>query len=146
MYVLRFALGLMLQNAERIDLLIYSKVTGVIKIAFGLWLVPLYGVMGMVWITSLAISAQNLFNYVNIRVNLKTSTDHVGLLRILINAGISAVLLYLVRDYFHGVIGLVLSGVLYSLFYFGINVLHKSFSLEERNFINQHLKRKLWVF
>ena len=146
MVVLRFALGLMLQNAERIDLLIYSKITGVLKIIVGIWLVPIYGVMGMVWITSLSLAAQNLFNYINIRVNLKTAMDHVGLLRIVINAAISAVLLYLVRDYFHGLIGVIVSGILYSALYLGINVLHKSFSVEERDFINSHLKRPLWIF
>ena len=146
MVVLRFALGLMLQNAERIDLLIYSKVTGVLKILVGLWLVPMYGVMGMVWITSLSLAAQNLFNYINIRVNLKTGMDHLGLLRILINGAVSAVLLYLVRDYFHGVIGLAASGILYSAVYLILNVVHKSFRPEERAFINQHLKRPVWIF
>jgi O-antigen/teichoic acid export membrane protein len=146
MIALRFALGLMLQNAERIDLLIYSKITGVIKIAIGIWLVPIYGVMGMVWITVLALTAQNIFNYVNIRVNLKATTDHIGLLRILINGAVSAVLLYLVRDYFHGVIGLAASAVLYSALYFGLNVLHKSFRPEERDFINQYLRWPVWRF
>ncbi len=146
MAVLRFALGLLLQNAERIDLLIYSKITGVLKILVGLWLVPAYGVMGMVWITSLSLAAQNLFNYVNIRVNLKTGMDHLGLLRILSNGAISAVFLYLVRDHFHGVLGLAASGILYSAVYLALNVVHKSFRPEERAFINQHLKRPIWIF
>jgi O-antigen/teichoic acid export membrane protein len=146
MVVLRFALGLMLQNAERIDLLIYSKITGVLKIVMGLWIVPLYGVMGMVWLTSLALTAQNLFNYVNIRVNLRTTMDHLGLLRILINGALSAAALFFVRGYFHGVIGLAASAALYSVLYFALNVVHKSFSPEERNFLNTHLKRPLWVF
>ncbi len=146
MIALRFPLGLILQNAERIDLLIYSKITGIIKILVGLWLVPIYGVMSMVWITALALTAQNLFNYVNIRVNLKTTTDHIGLLRILINGAVSAAALYLARDYFHGILGLVASAILYSLLYLVLNILHKSFRPEERDLINKHLRWPVWKF
>lgn len=146
MVVMRFALGLMLQNAERIDLLIYSKFTGVVKIAVGIWLVPIYGVMGMVWITVLALTAQNIVNYINILINLRAKTDHAGVLRLVINGAVSALILYLIRDYFQGAIGLFLSLPVYAAIYLALNLVHKTFRQEERDFINTHLRRPLWRF
>jgi hypothetical protein len=136
---LRYPVGLMLQNAERNDLLLFSKFFGVVKIALGLWLVPLHGASAMVWITCLAISSQNLLGYYWIVRVLKSPTDHVGVGRLLLNGVISAAIFYPLHSLFSGALGVAASAVIYALIFLAINVLHKGFTAEEREFINQKM-------
>jgi O-antigen/teichoic acid export membrane protein len=143
---LRYPLGLVLQNAERNDLLLYSKVFGVLKIAAGLCLVPLYGAMSMVWITCLAISGQNLLSYYWIVRILKSPTDHKGVGRLLLNGLISAAIFYPLHFLFRGPVGVLGSGLVYLLIFLAINILHKGFTPEERDFINQKIPWRIWLF
>ena len=55
---IRMPLGVMLQQAERPDLLIWSKIAGVLKIVLGLWLVREGGVIMMIWITCLSMTLE----------------------------------------------------------------------------------------
>jgi O-antigen/teichoic acid export membrane protein len=146
MDVLRYPTGLMLQNAERNDLIIYAKIFAVIKIFVGLWLLPLYGAVAMVWITTLATAGQNFLFYYWIVTKLDAPTDHVGLLRLTINAGVLTALFYPLRHFFGGHIGLILSVFVFGGLWLGISYLHKSFSPEERAFINGKLPKPWMVF
>lgn len=145
-----FALGmplfLTLQNAERIDLVIYSKIAGVLKILLGLWLVPQWGAIAMVWISGLGLTLQNLILYIFILTKLRIHADHVGLLRLVTNGALTALVFLLIRDLFAGLGGLLLSAPFFAVVYLVLNVLHKPFQIEERTFINSHLPRRLWKF
>jgi O-antigen/teichoic acid export membrane protein len=144
--VLRYPLGLMLQNAERNDLIIYCKVFAVIKIFVGLWLLPIYGALAMVWITTAAILAQNLLNYYWIVAKLGARVDYGGLLRMTINALVAATAFYPLRPFFTGLAGTILSILFFGALWLGISALHKTFRPEERAFINSKLPKPLWVF
>jgi O-antigen/teichoic acid export membrane protein len=146
MDVLRYPTGLMLQNAERNDLIIYAKIFAVIKIFVGLWLLPIYGAVAMVWITTLATAGQNFLFYYWIVTKLDAPTDHVGLLRITINALVVTAIFYPLRPFFGGHIGLILSVFVFGGLWLGISTLHKSFNSDERAFINAKLPKPLWVF
>ena len=143
---LQMPLALTLQNAERIDLIIYSKVAGVLKILIGLWLVPKWGVMAMVWISGLTALLHNAILYTFIVTKLKIRADLVGLLRISINGILSALLFLLIRGIFTGLIGVFLSVLCFAAIYLGLNVLHKTFRQDERMFINKYLAHPLWKF
>ncbi|MCB9365890.1 MAG: oligosaccharide flippase family protein [Calditrichaeota bacterium] len=143
---LRFPLGLVLQNAERVDLMIYSKATALLKIALGLWLLPKYGVIAMVWITELAILAQDGVMYYFIWTRIGHRGDPVGILKLLLNSAIAAGLFYLITPYFDSLIGVIVSPIAFVIIYFGVNIVHKPFRKEERDFINAHIKYPVWKF
>ena len=144
--VLQPPLGLIIQNAERVDLLIYAKIAGVIKIVLSLWLVPKGGVMAMVWISGLAVLLQDVIFYVFTVTKLKTKTDLVGLLRLAINGAIAAFLFLQIRYLFTGLGGVFLSVLCFGGIYLVINMIHRTFRSEERAFINKHLPYPLWKF
>jgi len=146
METLRYPLALLLLNAERNDLLIYSKIFGVFKILVGLWLLPIYGVMAMAWITALAIVGQNILSYVWIVTILKTKTDLVGVGKLLLNGAISAALFFPLASRFHGVFGVLGSIAVYMIIYLAINLVHKTFRPEERDFLNKKLPYPVWKF
>jgi len=139
-------LALTLQNAERIDLIIYAKVAGVLKILIGLWLVPKWGVMAMVWISGLTTLLHDAILYTFIATKLKIRADLVGLLRLSINGILTALLFLLIRDIFTGLPGVFLSVLCFAAIYLALNVLHKTFRPDERAFINKHLPYPLWKF
>jgi O-antigen/teichoic acid export membrane protein len=143
---LRKPLGLMLQNAERPDLLVYAKFTAVIKIITGLWLVPKYGVMAMVWIAGLAILLEDMVEYYFVVTKLHCRTDELGILKMVINGAVAAGLFMLIRPWFTGLWGVLLSPLAFFVLYAGINLLNKTFRPEERDFINRYLKYPLWKF
>ncbi|MBU1708256.1 oligosaccharide flippase family protein [bacterium] len=146
MVALQQPLGLILQNAERIDLLIYSKVAGVIKIVVGLWLVPRGGAIAMVWIAGLAYLLQNTLFYIFTVTKLGIRTDLIGLLRLAINSALTAFLFLQIRDVFTGVGGIFLSVPCFAVIFLGLNLLHKTFRQKERDFINSRLRYSLWKF
>lgn len=146
MTTLRTPLAILVQNAERIDYLIYSKIWGVIKIAAGLWLIPQGGAVAMAWISGIALTAQNGMLYYWITTKLRAKTDLWGLAKQTLNGLIAAALCWPLLPYFHGVIGILASIIVYSIFFLGLSVLNKSFSSVERDFINTHLKRRVWYF
>lgn len=144
--VLRYPTGLMLQNAERNDLIIYAKVFAVIKIFVGLWLLPLYGALAIVWITTLATMGQNLLSYYWIVTKLGARTDYGGLLRMTINALFAAAVFYPLRPFFTGHTGVILSVFVFGALWLGISALNKTFRVEERVFINSKLPKAWCVF
>jgi len=146
MVALQQPLGLILQNAERIDLLIYSKVAGVIKIVVGLWLVPKGGAIAMVWISGLAYSLQNTLFYIFTVTKLGIRADLAGLLRLVVNSALTAFLFLQIRDMFTGVGGIFLSVPCFAAIFLAINILLKTFRPEERAFINSRLPYPFWKF
>ncbi|MBI5060285.1 lipopolysaccharide biosynthesis protein [candidate division KSB1 bacterium] len=146
MTTLRTPLAILVQNAERIDLLIFSKVWGIGKILAGLWLVPTGGAIAMAWIAGVALTAQNVTLYYWITTKLRTRTDLWGLAKQVINGIVAGLLCWPLLDYFHGVAGIAASVFVYGGLFLGLSLLNKSFTREERDFINTHLKRNVWHF
>lgn len=146
MIALRMPLGLILQNAERPDLLLIAKLTGVLKIILGLWLVGSYGVMAMVWITFSTTLAELCVNFSFVATKLHVRTDFVGMLRLGLNSFIAAVLFYPMMPLFQSRLGVIVSIPVFAALYLGINMLHKSFHPEERTFINSKMPYPLWKF
>jgi O-antigen/teichoic acid export membrane protein len=143
----RGPLGLLLQNAERNDLLLYSKITGVVKVGVGVfWLSHGGGAVAMVVTTSVGIIANDVLMYYWIVTKLHTHTDLWGLLKILINGTVTLALFYPLAPYFTGVIGVLASVPAFAVLYLGISLLNKSFSREERAFINSHIPYPVWKF
>jgi O-antigen/teichoic acid export membrane protein len=146
MVTIRLPLGMMLLNAERIDLVIYSKIWAIAKIVVGIWLIPVYGVIGMVWITALSSFAQNVMIYYFIVTRMHVETDFSGIMKMMLSGGISAGLFWLIKNYFTGLIGVLTSPIVFGIVFLAISLVIKSFSPEERAFINKHLRFPVWKF
>lgn len=142
----RMPLGIMLQHAERPDLLIWSKVSGIVKIVLGLWLVREGGVMMMVWITCLTTLLEIILMTIFIAWQLKVHADYIGIIKLLVNAAISAALFYPLSPYLQSRIGVISSILVFATIYIGVNLLIRSFHQDERNFINKKLPYPLWKF
>ncbi len=143
---MQMPLAMTLQNAERIDLILYSKVAGAVKLLLGLWLIPKWGVMAMVWISGLTALLHNTVLYAFIVTKLKIRADLLGLLRLSINGILTALLFLLIRDFFKGLVGVFLSVLCFGAIYLAFNILHKAFHPDERAFVNKHLPYPLWKF
>jgi O-antigen/teichoic acid export membrane protein len=143
---LRFPFGLALQNAQRVDLMIYSKATAFVKIGLGLWLLPKYGVYAMVWISEITLLFQDFILYYFIWTRTGLHGDPWGNIKVLLNAAIAAGIFFFICPYFDSLIGVLLSPIAFFIVYFGINIIHKPFRKAERDFINKHMKYPIWKF
>jgi O-antigen/teichoic acid export membrane protein len=143
---MRYPLALVLQNAERNDVLIYGKLFGLLKIGAALWLLPRTGFTTMALITCLTVTAQNVFLYFWITTKLKAGLDLPGVLRIVINGTVAGLVILLLMPLFKGVVGVILSAVIFAVVYFGLCLIHRAFRPEERDFLNEKLPYKIWKF
>jgi O-antigen/teichoic acid export membrane protein len=146
MIALRMPLGVVLQNAERPDLLLFAKITGVIKIILGLWLLRHHGVMAMVWITFSTTFAEIGLNFWFVHFILHVRPDWMGMLRLGINNAIAGAILYPMLPLFQSRLGVIAAVPVFAVIYLAVNILHKPFAPEERTFLNKKLPYPLWKF
>ncbi|MCB1060437.1 MAG: oligosaccharide flippase family protein [Calditrichaeota bacterium] len=143
---LRMPLGLMLQNHERIDILIWAKATGLLKIVAGVLLLPRYGYVVMPWITGFAVLAQNNFVYFFVKKVANARADFWGNVRIWLNGAAAGVVIYFLRPYLNSLLGVIASIAIYSVLFLIFSMINRGFSKEERDFINSKLPKPLWKF
>jgi O-antigen/teichoic acid export membrane protein len=143
---LRMPLGLMMQNHERVDILIYAKISGILKIIAGVILLPMYGYNAMPWITGFAVLLQNNFVYYYVKKIAKARMDVWGNVRIWLNAAAAGVVIYFLKPYFASFIGVVISMVIFTVLFLILSMINRGFSKDERDFINSKLPKPLWKF
>jgi O-antigen/teichoic acid export membrane protein len=142
----RLPLGLVMLTAERIDLLIYTKVVGVFKILAALWLVPQGHILTMAWITLSSTLLEILLMYLFMYRSAGVRGDWIGFLRLALNGAASALIFLPMRGLFEGTIGVLLSIPVVGLIFLGTCHLNKAFSKRERDWLNAKLKYPVWVF
>ncbi|MBK6911914.1 MAG: polysaccharide biosynthesis protein [bacterium] len=143
---LRQPLGLMMQNHERVDILIYAKIAGVLKIIAGVLLLPKYGYNVMPWITGLAMVLQNNIVYYNVKRIANARMDVWGNIRIWLNAVAAGAVIYLLKPYLNSLLGVIASVFIFSVLFLLFSLINRGFSKEERDFINSKLPKPLWKF
>ena len=142
----KLPMGLVLLTAERIDFLIYVKVIGVLKILAVLWLVPQGGVTTMAWLAFAATALDGIVVYFLMRWSTKVAGDLWGMLRLVINIALVALIFIPFRSWFDSLYGVILSVPVVAILYLVISYLNKAFTQKERDWMNTHLKRPLWIF
>ncbi|MCC6477234.1 oligosaccharide flippase family protein [bacterium] len=142
----RLPLGLMLQNHERVDLLIWAKSAAILKIIAGVILIKRYGIEVMPWITGLAVVLQNNFVYFFVKRIAKARMDIWGNIRIWLNAVAAGAVIYLLKPWFNTLVGVILSVALFTALFLIFSLINRGFSKSERDFINSKLPRPLWKF
>jgi len=143
---LRQPLGLMMQNHERVDILIYAKVAGILKIIAGLILLPKYGYNVMPWITGLAMVLQNNIVYYNVKRIANARMDVWGNIRIWLNAVAAGAVVFLIKPYLNSLLGVIASVFIFSVLFLLFSLVNRGFTKEERDFINSKLPKPLWKF
>lgn len=142
----RMPLGLMMQNHERVDILIWAKLTGIIKIIAGVILLPIYGYAVMPWITGLAVFTQNNFVYFFVKRIAKAKMDTWGNVRIWLNAVAAGCIVYLLKPFLNSLLGVIASVFIFGALFLIFSMINRGFSKEERDFINSKLPKPLWKF
>jgi O-antigen/teichoic acid export membrane protein len=142
---LKLPYGLALQHAERIDLLIYCKISGVVKLALGLWLVPIYGMVAMASVTAGATVLEVALMYYYTVTRLHLQNDVAGLLRLLLNGLIAGAVLWLLHPFLASRIGVLASIVIYSGVYLAVSAVNRPFRSEERDFIRNKAPLPEWL-
>lgn len=143
---IRLPLGLMLQNHERVDLLIWAKSAAIVKIIAGLILIRIYGIEVMPWITGLAVVLQNNFVYFFVKRIANARMDVWGNIRIWLNAVAAGAIIYLLKPYFDTLPGVILSVALFTVLFLIFSLINKGFTKSERDFINSKLPKPVWKF
>lgn len=138
--------GLVFQSLERIDLIIYVKVVGVIKVLAGLYLVPKYGMLMMAWISLVTSILEVLMMDLLCIFIMKIKNDYRGLLKLLLNGLVMAALFYPMRGWFDSTIGVILSAPVAGLIFLVLNIINKPFRKKEREFLNEKLPYRIWIF
>lgn len=142
----RLPLGLMMQNHERVDILIFAKISGILKIIAGVILLPKYGYNVMPWITGLAVVTQNNIVYFFVKRIAKAKMDTWGNVRIWLNAVAAGGVVYLLKPYLNSLLGVIASVFIFGALFLVFSMLNRGFSKEERDFINSKLPKPLWKF
>ncbi len=142
----RLPLGLMMQNHERVDILIFAKMAGILKIIAGLILLPKYGYNVMPWITGFAVILQNNIVYYNVKRIANARMDVWGNIRIWLNAVAAGAIIYFLKPYLNSLLGVIASVVIFSVLFLVFSMINRGFSKEERDFINSKLPKPYFKF
>ncbi|NUO20081.1 oligosaccharide flippase family protein [bacterium] len=142
----RMPLGLMMQNHERVDILIFAKLAGILKIIAGVLLLPKYGYNIMPWITGFAVILQNNIVYYNVKRIANARMDVWGNIRIWLNAAAAGGIVYFIKPYLNSLGGVIASVFVFGALFLIFSMVNRGFSKEERDFINSKLPKPLWKF
>ncbi|MBK6765432.1 MAG: oligosaccharide flippase family protein [bacterium] len=142
----RLPLGLMMQNHERVDILIFAKLSGVLKIIAGLILLPLYRFNVLPRITGLAVVTQNNFVYYFVKKIANARMDVWGNIRIWLNAAAAGGVLHLLKPFLDSLLGVIASVFIFGALFIIFSTVNRGFSKDERDFINSKLPKPLWKF
>jgi len=142
----RQPLGLMMQNHERVDILIYAKISGILKIIAGIILLPKYGYNVMPWITGFAVIVQNNFVYHYVKKIANARMDVWGNIRIWLNAAAAGVAIFFLKPYLNSLLGVIASVAIFSVLFLVFSMVNRGFSKEERDFINSKLPKPYFKF
>lgn len=142
----RLPLGLMMQNHERVDILIFAKIAGLLKIVAGVLLLPKFGYNIMPWITGLAVVLQNNIVYYNVKRIANARMDTWGNTRIWLNAAAAGGIVYFIKPYLNSLIGVVASVFIFGALFLIFSLINRGFSKEERDFINSKLPKPYFKF
>jgi O-antigen/teichoic acid export membrane protein len=142
----KLPMGLVLQTAERNDLLILVKSLGLLKVLCTVLIVPLGGVVAMAWIALIASSLEIAFMYILMSRILKVRGDLLGIGRLLLNGMGAALVLLLTRQWLDSFTGTLISIGIVGLVFLALCYVNKPFSQRERDWLNRHLKYPVWIF
>ena len=139
-------IGLVLQSAERVEILFYSKIFAVYNLATSLLWVKPYGIMGVAVSTGSAILFKNIFCYLFARKCVPLRLDFRGVGIIVLNSLVMAGALRLVRPWAGSLGAFILVCLIGLGVYVAMSFLNKAFSKPERDFVNRVLPRPVFVF
>lgn len=139
-------MGLVVQALEKVEIHFHSKIFSVYNLLGNLLVVGRYGIIGVALVTSTAVLFKNIFTYIKIRKHIALTVPGTAILKILFNAGLTALLLMVMHPQVTGVSSFVISCLVGAAFYLGLSIIIKPFSARERETINKIIGKNLFLF
>ncbi len=142
----QFPLGLVLQAAEKVNIIFYSKIFSVYNLILDLVVVRFWGITGIALVTGSAILFQNLFMYFFVHRYTKMRLCIWSLAVVALNSMIMSLLVFWLRRYVLGFGSLVAVSILGLLIYLAMAFLNKTFTQEERRVVNSIIGKRVFPF
>lgn len=142
----RFPLGLILQAAEKVNIIFYSKIFSVYNLILDLIVVKFWGITGIALVTGSAILFQNLFMYFFIYKYIRLHLCIRSLVIIALNSIMMSFSIFWLRKYVVGLASLIVIVILGVMVYLAIAFLNKAFTQEERRIVNSIIGKPIFVF
>jgi O-antigen/teichoic acid export membrane protein len=142
----QFPLGLILQAAEKVNIIFYSKIFSVYNLILDLIVVKFWGITGIALVTGSAILFQNLFMYFFIYKYIRLRLCIRSLAIIALNSMVMSLSIFWLRKYVVGFVSLIVIVIVGVMIYLAIAFLNKAFTQEERTTVNSIIGKPIFVF
>ena len=142
----QFPLQLVVQAVEKVEITFYSKIFSIYNLIGDILIIRIFGIIGVALVTCSARLFQFIFVLYYIKKHVPLKFNIKALTKIIMNALVMTIALYLLNPYVTNIATLILIVIVGSIIYFGLSLFNKSFIDEERAIINKLLPRPLFVF
>jgi O-antigen/teichoic acid export membrane protein len=139
----QFPLGLVVFAVEQNQINFYSRAFSLYNLVADLILVRFWGVPGVLIATASAVTLKNLFIYWRITKRVRLRWEWRCYAKILVNAVITGVLLWLCRPLYVNFVWLGLTLFAAAVVYVALTLIYKVFSASELDLVNQALHRQI---
>jgi len=144
--LLVFPMALPLQAIEKPELILIAKVASIYNFILAIILLKFWGILGVAIATSSAMLIKKYLEFQMAKRYAEITFPWRGILIILWNCIIIAILAFFLRPYITNIFLLVLISGLIFIFYFMISYFFKNFSEMERQIVNKIIGKNLFRF
>jgi len=141
-----FPTGLVLQSVEKVQIILFSKISAVYNLIADLIVVKPYGIVGIALVTTTAVLFKNLFCLLFARKYTHLDVDFKNLGIIMLNSFLMGIILYSLRKMITNIYNFILVIFIGMILYFIISYFNKAFSEDERKIVNKILPKRIFIF
>lgn len=141
-----FVINLIVQLRERVEILLYSKVSAIYNLVASIFAAKLWGIEGVALASLTALFFQDALLYFYMKKYIALTLNLPPLLRIGFNSLVSGAVTYCLSAFVSNIYNLVLVTLAGVVVFFAMSFLNKAFSLKERDFLNRVAGIPLSVF
>jgi O-antigen/teichoic acid export membrane protein len=141
-----FVINLIVQLRERVEILLYSKVSAVYNLVASIFAAKLWGIEGVALASLTALFFQDALLYWYMKKHISLTIKLTPLLQIGVNALVAGAVTYFLSSFVSNIYNLVLVTLAGIVVFLITSFLNKAFSLKERDFLNRVAGISLWIF
>lgn len=141
-----YPIGLVVRSIERVEINLYSKIFAIYNLILDIIVVKPFGIMGVAIVTSTAFLFKNIFSFILTRRHTPLNICWHSLIKVIVNAIIMGITLFLLESYIKNVLSFVLVIITGIIIYSTMSYFNKVFSEQERKIINKILPKPIFIF
>lgn len=141
-----FPVGLPLKTVEKPEILLIGKISSVYNLLMSIFLIQIWGIVGVALATTSAIIIKKLFEYHMSKKYAGIQIAWIGLGKIVINCLMMGIFTYWIHPFASSLPKLLMVLTLSMVLYFIFSLFNKSFMEKERFMINKLIGKKVFVF